>query len=214
MPSVSLLQLQQRILSRLDGNTLLYPVSEVTAAINECLRVLNLATGIFQISTPIFTESNRIFYDVPTGILIPTRVQFEGQYLQRTFPNSAGMSNARWVTDTTTNTGMPVSRWIPCGFIKFAIHPADSIGGGQLLITGVQEPVLLANPTDTLTLPNEYTDALVLLAAQILTLKETGAIFEQASLVLNDYYRILKKIVLWRSFVQPKYFIPELVQKK
>jgi hypothetical protein len=216
MPSVTLAQLQNRVLSRLDGNTELYPLSEITAMLNERMRTLNLFTGILQVTlqTPTLSQPDRVWYDTPQGIVVPMRVQFGDTYLNKTFPNSIGMHNPRWVADTTANTGLPVSRWIPCGFTKFAIHPADSWGGVEIFVTGIQEVPLLASPTDTVVIPNEFTDALVLSSAYTLMLKETDKIFRDASLLMHEYFSILKRIQIYRSWVQPRYWVAELQEKK
>jgi hypothetical protein len=216
MPTVTLAQLQERIYSRLDNNTLLYEQVEVTARINECMRTLNLFTGILQVTlqTPTLSQPGRVWYDVPQGIIVPIRVQFSDTYLNKIFPTSMGMSNARWVSDTTANTGLPVSEWVPCGFTKFALHPADSIGGSEIFVTGIMETPLLINQTDTVAIPNEFTDALVLSASATLMLKETSKLKEQGNAVLSDYYKILKKIQIWRNWLQPRFWIAELTEKK
>lgn len=216
MPAVTLQQLRSRVLSRLDDNTALYPASETNAMINEYLRILSCFTGILQttVSVPTLSVSNRVWYDTPSPIIIPMRVQFEGRYLQKMFPNQIGKAYPTWTQDTTTSTGLPVSEWVPCGFNSFAIHPADSIGGGDISVTGIQEVSLLVNDTDTVTIPNEFTDALVLGAASTLQLKETPALFKQGAPVITQYYSILKKIQIWRGFQQPRFWIPELVQDK
>jgi len=202
----------------LDSNTLLYTAANLTDAINECLRVVNIATGFAQttVQIPGLSQENRIFYDIPTGpgnILIPMRCQFESGYLYKYFPNAIGKAFAAWVTDTTASTGMPVSHWIPLGLKKFAIHPADSIGGSPIFITGVQELVPLVNLTDTVPIPNEYSDLIVNLSAQVLTLKETGALFKQSAAYYQVYLSQIKKLLLWRSAIMPRFFIPEMVQK-
>lgn len=214
MPLVTLAQLQSRVYTRLDQNTLLYTQQNVTDAINECIRVVNLATGFLQITAqvPNLSQSNRVFYDVPAGILVPMRVQFESGYLTKYFPNAIGMSYATWTQDNTANTGLPVSEWIPTGFSKFAIHPADSIGGSPIFVTGIAEPVQLVNQSDTTLIPVEYSDCIINLAAQILCLKETGALFKQSSLYYQQYLSLMKKLTIWRGMIMPRYYV-ETTQK-
>ena len=216
MPLVTLAQLQSRVYTRLDQNTLLYTQQNITDSLNEAIRVVNAATGFQQgtIQVPGLSQANRVWYDVPQGILIPIRCQFESGYLNKYFPNQIGKAYATWLTDTTDNSGLPVSCWVPCGFSKFAIHPADSIGGSPIFISGVLEPTQLVNPTDAVNMPVEYTDILVNLSAQTLCLKETGALFKQSSLFYQTYLSQIKKFLLWRSAIMPRYYVPELVQKQ
>jgi hypothetical protein len=87
------------------------------------------------------------------------------------------------------------------------------MGGAALFMTGVAEPALLVNPTDTVVIPNEYTDALVLLAAQVLTLKETGPLFLQSREYYKQFLSLMKRATIWRSAIMPRFFIPETVQK-
>lgn len=216
MPTVTLLQLKNRVFSRIDDNRLFYAESELTNAINECIRCFNNFTGMIQTTVPVgtgITEPGRVWYDVPESIFIPIRVQFEDTYLQKTFANQIGKSNATWVRDTTDNTALPVSQWVPCGFKKFAIHPADSLGGAALTMTGVAEPALLVNDTDTVVIPNEYTDPVVLMASQVVTIKETAALFKQSAAYYQQYLHIMKRASIWRGTVMPKFYIPETVQK-
>ena len=216
MPTVTLSELQQRVYDRLDNNTLLYTAGEVTNAINECIRVVNLAVGFLQITDSVgtgVTIANQVYYSTPASILIPMRVQFEGSYLQKVFPNQIGKSNATWVTDTTTTTGQEVSEWIPIGLTTFAIHPADALGGGALQMTGIAEPVPLVNPNDNVSIPGEYTDTIVDLGAQVLSLKESAAQFRTMAAYYQLYLSLIKKATIWRGASMPRFWIPEAVQK-
>jgi hypothetical protein len=216
MPSVTLAQLTTRVYDRLDGNSLLYTQANITDALNECIRVTNANIGWLQatIQVPGLSQPGRVFYDVPAGILVPMRVQFEDAYLQKFFLNSIGKACSTWVTDTTATTGMPVSSWVPMGFSKFAIHPADSQGGSPIIVTGIAEPAPLVNRADIIPIPNEFSDLIVNLSAQVLTLKETGALFKQSSLWYQQYMSLMKKYMLWRTMIMPRYFVPELKQAK
>jgi hypothetical protein len=209
VPSVTLSVLQSRVYARLDDNSQLYSQAEVNSIINECLRVINLHTGLFQasIQVPTFSQAGCIWYDTPATIIFPLRVQFEDTYLQKYSPKQMAMLYPAWSQDTTASTGLPVSNWVTCGFNKFGIHPADSIGGAAIFVTGVQEPTLLISQSDIVAMPNEYTEALVMCAAHTLMLKETGKLFKTASLVFNDYQRIMKKLSIWKGYTQPRYWV-------
>jgi hypothetical protein len=209
MPTLTLQTLLDRIYSRLDDNRLLYSLLRVVDAINEAIQALNLQTGFIQttIQVPGASQANRVWYDVPAGIVIPTRVQFESWRLQPATLNGIGQTYPNWVADTTANTGLPVSYWIPVGLTKFAIYPADALGGQTIRVTGVAEPTPLVNLTDAVPMPNEYVSAFDLLAAHTLQLKESSTMFGQSSLDYQAFMRIMKKANIWRGMVQPRYFV-------
>lgn len=214
MPSFTLADLSNRVLDRLDQNVALYTQPEVNSAINEAIRVLNLACGFLQVTVLIAGSSvaNRFWYDVPFGpgnIVIPLRVQYEQTYLRKYNLNEIGRAYPQWLTETTATTGQPVQHFIPFGIRKFAIHPADAVGGGDLSVTGVQEPIPLVNPTDVVQWPNEVTPAFDALAAHTLMLKEGGAIFSAATADYQQYIRIMKKLTIWKGMVWPSWFVPE-----
>lgn len=214
MPTLTLADLQTRVYARLDQNFFLYPATEVTAAINESIKILNLMTGWLQATVPLgyFSQKNRIWYKVPRGILIPTRITFEGRVLQRWSMAAIGMSEPTFVQNTTKNTMIPVSYWFPVGLDRFAIYPADSRGGGQILVTGIQEPVPLVNPNDTVMFQPTVLSAFDLYAAHILQLKESPKAFTAASSDYQAFQKMVKGLMVWGGFKAPRYFIEELQQ--
>src|SRR5579864_9307972 len=113
MPTLTLQDLSNRIYARLDNNSQLYTQTEVTNAANESIRVLNLLTGFLSSTVQVTTVANRHFYDVPSPILLVTRVQFENSYLQPYGSNELGRAYPSWTIDTTLSTAMPVTNWIP-----------------------------------------------------------------------------------------------------
>jgi hypothetical protein len=103
---------------------------------------------------------------------------------------------------------------MPIGVRKFAIWPADARGGGDLEVTGIQEPIPLALPTDTVTWPNEVTSAFDSLAVHTLVLKEGGEIFKAASVQYQEFIRINKRVSIWQGMRWPAWYVPEGQQKK
>lgn len=216
MPTLTLQDLDNRVLSRLDENTLLYSQSARYSAINEAIRVLNLATGFLQATVPVpgWSQVNRHWYDVPQGLVMPVRVAFNGFYLGRTSINKLGLTHQNWIADTTANTGYQVYRWAPFGMKKFAIYPADSVGGGNIMVTGVAEPTVLTQPTQVVQFPTEVLTAFDALASHTLQLKESTQEFANSSLAYQEYLRQLKKITIWRGWVAPRFFIEEQQQPR
>lgn len=197
MPSVTLADISSRILSRVDDNSLLYAQPEITSVVNESIRVINLLTGYLQITIQFTSRPNQAWYDVPAGILLPLRVQFENIFLDRRSLIDLGQAAPNWLTENTANTGVSVAHWTTAGLDKFAIHPADSIGGNDLQITGVQEPVPLVSLSDVIQFPNEFVEAVTDMSIVALVLKEGGKIFADAQQI---YQKAISKVKKFRRY--------------
>jgi hypothetical protein len=206
MPSYTLADLEQRVYSRLENNSVFYPQAEVDAAVNECLRVLNLHTGFLQNSVVITSEAGRVFYDIPYPMLFPIAVTLAGRQLKRSSLPSMALKFRDWTRHASSTFG-PVADWMPLGIRKLAIHPADSTGGRELKIYGVIEPTVLVGATDAIILQDEYVDILEEYAAHIIQLKEGGKIFSDASLLFLRFQEKMREYARWRNYVQPRYFV-------
>lgn len=206
---LTLADLRARVLARVDGNSLLYPNVEIDTYINEGIKSINLAVGFIQRSViiPYQMQPNRVFYDIPNEIIFPLRLKVENTYLQPSSLLNIGRSTPQWITDTTSNTNSPVASWVRFGFRKFAVHPASSIGGMDLTMTGVGEPKLLVNASDTINFSNDILSAFDLYASFALLIKESPKEFALASENYKAYLRLLKKLTIWKSWVAPRYWI-------
>lgn len=213
MPSTTLSALTTRVYNRLDNNTQLYNQTEITLAINESIRCINLATGYIQTTQALVSRAGQVWYDVPLGILIPLRLQFEGTFLERTSVVNLGSTTPQWPQESTGSTGTSVSHWLTNGLLKFAIHPADSVGGNMIQVTGVAEPVQLTLPTDIANIPDEYTEMIEDMSVVTLALKESGKIFSDASSMYQGYLSKLKKMTMWQHARWPAYYVEELQEK-
>jgi hypothetical protein len=209
MPIISLGDLMTRVYSRVDNNQLLYPQVEVIAAINEGIKLTNLLLGYYQdtITLPDVSQPDRLFYDLPAGVVFPFRVSFENQYLRPMSLNSIGQYSAAWMTATTGNTGMAVSNWIPVGLFKFAIWPADSVGGGQIAVASLVEPPVLVNPKDTISWSSEASLAFDQYAEHVIQLKESTADFSKASMAYNAYQSSVKRSSYIANLRMPRWWV-------
>jgi hypothetical protein len=120
-----------------------------------------------------------------------------------------GETYPTWTADTTQSVAMPVSFWVPFGLAAFAIYPADSQGGNEILVTGIAEPPLLENLSDTISIPNEQAEALDRLCVNVLTLKETATVLQQSFEEYRAFQRQVKKIKMWQGLAQPSLWNPE-----
>lgn len=208
MPSIDLGTLIEYVYDRVEGNSQLYQRDELVACINESIRITNLFTGFAESSVwvPGFTVADQLLYDTPSPILFPTRISYEGRDLDKIGLMRMGEDYRNWATDTTNSYG-PVARWIPVGLTKFAIHPIDSYGGNSLLVTGVVEPTPLVNDTDVMQLSDEFVTLVTDYCGHRLVLKEAGKVFADASILIQSYWREMKRLKRWQGFKAPRYFV-------
>lgn len=208
MPTLTLANLETAVLDRLDGNSLLYTTPEVDSDLNDAIRVLNLFTGFNQqsVQVPGFTVINQFLYAVPSPILFPLRVYFNRRQLWKTSLRKLSYTNPNWLRETSA-MGLPVQHWVPMGISTLAIHPADSAGGQELLVSGIAEPTKLVNPGDTITVEDEYAECIVELAADTLQIKEGGKIFADSTALYLKFLSKMREKKRWRSQVNPRYFV-------
>lgn len=215
MPVLTLANLVSRVYAQLDGNTQLYSQTEVINYTNEAIRILNLATAFLQTTVPLpgWSVANRIWYPVPSGILLPTRISFEGKPLQPISLDKLGQAYPRWTSATTLLSGMPVMYWIRRGVDRFGIWPADAYGGAQIMVTGVQQPALLVNLTDAVTMNNDVLLAFDAYVSHVLQLKESTEDFAQSSSAYQEFQRIIKRVGAWQGLKMPRYWIEQAEQE-
>ncbi len=208
MPTWTLDQLDQLVLDRVEGNNILYSVPERYSVINQAIRIINLFSAFNEtsIELPGFTVANQLLYSIPSPIIFPTRIAFEGRDLDKTGLKLAAQTYRSWAVDTTDTYG-PVARWIPIGIKTFALHPIDAQGGNDLTITGVAEPNQLVNPDDVMQLDDEFVSLIADYGGHRLCLKEAGKTFADASVLIQAFWREMKTLKRWDTFKAPRYFV-------
>jgi hypothetical protein len=196
------------VLDRLDQNATLYTPPELDYVVNEAVRVVSLFTGFFRntLQLPGYTVAGQLVYNTPHGMMVPIMVTFEGRQLQKYTLKKLARDRRNWATETTLSCGR-VKQWASVGIGKFVINPIDSIGGNELLITGLGEPPLLVNDGDVLVIENEYVELITSYGVHNLPLKIGGKIFADGSLALNEFYSKIAERMRYESFKAPKYRI-------
>ena len=214
MPQLTVGALDTRILSRVDNNSLLFTQPERYAALTESSRVLNCLTSwsITSVNLSQPTQPCRVWYDVPYGLIIPTRVQIDGRFLKKTTLNQLARSRPNWVTETTSSQEQPVTHWLPIGLRKFGIWPADACGGQQIIVSGPTDIQPYTDPNQTVSLSNDLLSSFDTLAILTLMLKESSKTFGQASVEYQSFLRTMKKMTVIRDFRAPSYYVAELQQ--
>ena len=210
MPQIQLSDFEQRVWSRLDNDTLLYPQAQVDAKINEGARVVNLFTGYNQGTADLgLTVQNWMWYRVPTAIVIPMKVYLDGKELNKETVAGAGRMFPKWMRGVYNRS---TAMWIPVGSRMFALVPPDGVGGKLLQVWGVMTPPLLVNPGDALTLDDEYANLIEEYAWVQLVLKEGGKVFADASRGYQNWLRRIGDLQMYESKISPRYWVEKEVE--
>ncbi len=214
MPTVSLAELRLSVYDDLDGNTGFFPAGQINAALNEGLRRLNLILGITQgiVALPGFTVANQLLYATPPGILVPMAVYLEGRELEKSSLREIAMRYRSWAVDTSDTSG-PAMQWAPIGIGTFAIHPMDADGGSLLEVQGITPTVPLTADDQVVDLEDQWAELLVKYTRMRVLLKDSTAMFSQASgQIYPEFIRALKTAMIWSGMKFPAYFIEKRLE--
>ena len=208
MPTIPLSALQADVLDRVEGNTAMFPVAQVTAVINEGYRIINAFAGINQDTLPVpgGTVANQLVYAMPTTILYPLTAYVDQKQLRRDSLLELARQHRNWATDTTIKMGS-IQRWAMIGISKFVLYPIDSVGGRALTVTGVVEPTPLSSGSDVIRIEDELLTMLVEYSAHRLILKEGGKTFADSSLMIQKFYSVMKDRMITTGMKFPRYFV-------
>ena len=214
MPQLTLADLRARVYARVDGNTELYPTTEVDQAVTESARALQLICQWYQqpVQLDYPTQKNRVWYSVPDSLFCMTRLQIDGKFIKKASLQQLGRARVNWVTENTASQMQPITYWIPLGLKKFGIWPSDSCGGKQMIVTGPVDIQPYTDPNQTVPLSNDLLSSFDTLAVQTLLLKESPRTFSDASVQYKEFLRVMKKITVLRDWHAPSYFVAELQQ--
>lgn len=208
MPVYTLQDIDSRVLSRLDNNTALYDSRQRYYAINESLKCINLFSPFAtnSVDVPGFSVAGQQFYPCPAGFIFPLRVYWNSRQLQKLSMRAMSMKYRAWAS-TYSSQGMPVQEWIPCGLGLFGLHPIPSAGGQQITVNGVVEPTPLVNPTDIVVIEDQFIELCEELAASVLPIKESTAIFSQSSMIYNKFQGDMRKHIRWSTYKFQRYYL-------
>lgn len=202
----TLADLRSAVYDRLENNQAFFRPARVTSIINEAIKVINLFTGFYQGSVTLYSVANQLKYSTPDGMIFPLRAQFNGVNLDPIAINQIGKDYRDWATSTTDKDG-PVARWVPIGINYFCLNPIDSLGGQSIYITGVLEPPLLVDDTDTMVLDDEYVTLIAEYGGMVAPLSEGGAPSANAMALYPNFLRIMRSLTMYRQVTMPRYFV-------
>jgi hypothetical protein len=197
------------VYDRLEQNTRFWTSTEITRHFNNAVKVLNIFTGFVTGKATMIARAGCHIYRTPLSILVPTRVRFDGRDLEPLPFKDLLEANSRWIQETTSDSG-PVATWSGVGLHlgrKIVIHPAPTTGGAIIEVYGIKEPDVLANDSDTITLPTEYADILYTLAAHEAKMKCGGAVARDAMFDYQQFLKRMSSLKRFQSKVNPRFWI-------
>jgi hypothetical protein len=176
---ISLAQLQQALSQRVDGVPYWTP-EEARRAINEGLRILSAATGMWRTSISVPTIPGNHYVPLPGSLVQGTRVTWNGLPLEPVTLTDLSWSIRNWRGTTTSTPGAPPRPiyWARASLTLLMIYPADSFasvaGTHSIQVNGVRNTPILINPTDFIDLGQEQFDTLLGYAQHVLAFKLGG----------------------------------------
>lgn len=214
MPTYTLSYLQRQVYDRLDNNTQFFPTAQVTLAINQGMKRLNLLVGVSQATVPVpgWSQSNQYLYQVPAGIVVPLRVYFEGRQLETLSLASLARRYRNWIFATTANQGTAVLRAAFMGLTQFVLNPADARGGSMIEVVGIAPIAPLVNSGDQVYLDDEFADIVISYSVMRVLAKEGGQLFRDASGIYKEAMSNIKAMILWEGSNFPDYELLRQVQ--
>jgi hypothetical protein len=176
----SLTQMQSRLSDRLQRSPF-WTTAELTAYLNEALRVWSALTGYWKKRVLLTTIRTLPYYNLAGYLTFGMHVEFNGTPLIQSSCINWDKGYPYWEGQPSA-TG-PIE-WAPIGISLFAIRPPDLVGSNSLIVDGVASaPVLgtVADPTkDFIDIGDEELDALLKECQYLAAFKEGGQEFESA----------------------------------
>ncbi len=195
------------VLSRLENNDQFYPRDHVLKAINYGLQTTNIWLGYAQDERQILTVANRVIYEVPSDIILPMALSFEGKTLYKSSFGAIVSNNQKLLKETNRSVGIQPMEWALLGIRKFVVYPADGYGGRLLLLSGVVEAPQFELETTIITVRVNVMNTIIDYAAHLVQCKLTGKPFFDSLGYYNGYRDFTKMNSLWRTAKQPYYAV-------
>jgi hypothetical protein len=168
--------MQSRLSDRLQRSSF-WATSELTAYLNDALRVWSTLTGYWKKRILLTTIATLPYYNLAGYLTFGMHVEFNGIPLIQSTVFNWDKGYPYWEGQPSPNG--PVE-WAPIGISLFAIRPTDAVGGNSLIVDGVSNAPVLAQPNDFIDIGDEELDALLKECQYLAAFKEGGQEFESA----------------------------------
>lgn len=206
---VTLAQLQAYFYEQVGGNSAFFRLNEVTAILQESVRVYNVLTGFWRGNVTIAggTVAGQTWYTVPPGLSYITRVECNQVPLNVSSLWDLDYGQSTWESETGT-AGDPAPKvWAPCGVNLFALWPSSFAGGQSLVAFGVTPAPVLTN-VGFIDVGQSELETILDYAQHIAQFKEGGQEFDASQLWLSDFLKdasgrnaILMNSAKWRNWL-------------
>lgn len=187
----TLAQLQALFYQQVDGNQAFWRPTEVTAILQESLRVFNVLTGFWRGTVPAgpagLTVADQHWYAVPAGISYILRVEVNGRPLTSSSLWDLDYGQPNWEEQSAQDGDFP-TLFAPAGVNLFAIWPASFAGGETLSVEGVTAAPLLTS-VGFVDLGKDELETILDYAEHIAQFKEGGQEFDASQLLLQEFLK-------------------------
>jgi hypothetical protein len=182
--AITLLELKAALAGRYDGVPW-WTETDARQAINEAMRVWNVATGYWRTTTTAPLVPNDIYAVVPLAVSMPTRLTFAEKGLAITSLFDLDHARPGW----QGSRGDPWA-WVPVSLRLVVVYPATEEIGQSVGVEGLMATPVLTNDADTIDIGAEEQNALLSYALHALSYWRGGEM-----LVATDEHRM----AFWRA---------------
>jgi hypothetical protein len=178
-------QMQSRLSDRLQRSPF-WTTQELTTYLNEAMRIWSALTGYWKKRVLLTTRATLPYYNLAGYLVFGAHVEFNGTPLiqstvinwDKGYPYWEGQPSATGPTE-----------WAPIGISLFAIRPTDAIGSNSLIVDGVSNAPILAQPNDFIDIGDEELNALLKECQYLAAFKEGGQEFESALTLHQEFLK-------------------------
>ena len=180
-------------------NSWFWSDQELQDAINEAIRIFQLATGFWSDRYTLTTVARRVIYNtsliqdangVPQ-ILMPVRILHNSIPLSPTSVSDMDNGFPGWQLQTTNTSGLSTVPllWGPMGLNKFFIWPADYAGSTGLQIDAMKRAPVLTSDSDYIDIDSTMVPPILDLIQHTLSFKRSGPAFRSTVTLLQSFFK-------------------------
>jgi hypothetical protein len=185
---ITLAQLQAYFYEQVGGNQAFWRPNEVTAILQESLRVFNVLTGFWRGRVDGgLTAAGAVYYAVPAGLSYILRVEINGQQLESSSLWDLDYGRPGWENEVCV-AGQQPNSFAPVGTNLFALWPASLAGGESIKIDGVVAAPMLS-AVGTINLGQDELESILDYAQHVAQFKEGGQEFEASQESLKEFLK-------------------------
>lgn len=173
LQQVTLQQLHETLRGQTD-NAAYWTASELTAGVNEALRLWNLMTGTWRTRRHLTVPAGVYLISTKSVMWMPVRLEWQGRLVEKTSRYDLSCGRPGWQRET----GARPRQWAPAGLDKVVLWPhLAATDTGSLIVEGVLDTPVLRKLEDYVQIGREDLRALIDYTLHYLAFKEGGVRF-------------------------------------